>query len=61
LPSIQRGTDSFTEAVQITLVSPCEISAEPAAERTNPGSIVIGLVSAGALSKLREAGIGTGV
>ena len=33
-PRIQRGTSSATEAVQITLVSPTEISAEPSAVRT---------------------------
>ena len=33
-PSIQRGTESWTEAVQITRVSPCEYSAEPSAVRT---------------------------
>jgi hypothetical protein len=42
LPSIHRGTLSCTEAVQMTLVSPIEISAEPVAVRTNPGSIVVG-------------------
>jgi hypothetical protein len=41
-PSIQRGTLSWTDAVQITLVSPTEISAEPAAVRMKPGSIVVG-------------------
>ena len=40
LPAIQRGTDSCTDAVQITRVSPHEISAEPVAVRTKPGSIV---------------------
>jgi hypothetical protein len=33
-PAIQRGTDSCTEAVQITRVSPHEISALPVAGRT---------------------------
>ena len=46
----QRGTDSWTEAVQITRVSPAEISAEPVAVRTNPGSIVTGRRSPGARS-----------
>ena len=50
LPSIQRGTESLTEAVQITRVSPCEIRAEPSAVRTKPGSIVTGRRSAGARS-----------
>jgi hypothetical protein len=50
LPSIQRGTDSVTDAVQITRVSPCEISTEPSAVRTNPGSILIGRRSPGARS-----------
>jgi hypothetical protein len=49
-PSIHRGTESFTDAVQITRVSPWEIRAEPSAVRTNPGSIVIGRRSAGARS-----------
>ena len=49
-PSIQRGTESLTEAVQITLVAPIEISAEPSAVATNPGSIVTGRMSAGARS-----------
>jgi hypothetical protein len=48
LPSIQRGTLSCTEAVQITRVSPTEISAEPVAVRTNPGSIVVGRSSSAA-------------
>ncbi len=33
-PSIQRGTESLTDAVQITRVSPCEYRAEPSAVRT---------------------------
>ena len=41
-PAIQRGTDSWTDAVQITRVPPQEISAEPVAVRTKPGSIVVG-------------------
>jgi hypothetical protein len=49
-PCIQRGTVSLTEAVQITLVLPIEISAEPSALSTKPGSIVTGLMSAGARS-----------
>jgi hypothetical protein len=57
-PSIQRGTESVAEAVQITRVSPCSISAEPVAVRTKPGSIEVGLGSAGARSWLRPAGIG---
>jgi hypothetical protein len=36
--------------VQITRVRPSEISAEPAALETKPGSIVTGRMSAGALS-----------
>ncbi len=47
-PAIQRGTPSCTEAVQITRVSPIEISAEPVAVRTNPGSIDIGRRLSGA-------------
>ena len=46
-PFIQRGTSSAIEAVQITRVSPIEISAEPCAVRTKPGSIVTGRISAG--------------
>ena len=55
LPAIQRGTDSCTDAVQITRVSPHEISAEPVAVRTKPGSIVIGaqLVGRAAVAALR--------
>ncbi len=49
-PCIQRGTELLTEAVQITLVRPSEISAEPSAVSTNPGSIEIGRMSAGARS-----------
>ncbi len=40
--AIQRGTLSWTEAVQMTRVSPTEMSAEPVAVRTKPGSIVAG-------------------
>jgi hypothetical protein len=50
LPFIQRGTCSWIEAVQITRVRPIEISADPSALPTNPGSIVTGRMSAGALS-----------
>ena len=39
-PIIQRGTDSCTDAVQITRVPPQAISAEPVAVRTKPGWIV---------------------
>jgi hypothetical protein len=46
-PAIQRGTLFCTEAVQITRVSPIEISAEPVAVRTNPGSISVGRSSPG--------------
>ena len=49
-PSIQRGTESVTEAVQITLVSPCEIRADPSAVATKPGSIETGRRSEGARS-----------
>ena len=42
LPAIQRGTLSSTDAVQMTRVSPSEISAEPVALRTKPGSISTG-------------------
>jgi hypothetical protein len=48
LPTIQRGTLSSTEAVQMTRVSPAEISAEPVALRTKPGSISSGRSSCGA-------------
>ncbi len=50
LPAIQRGTLSCTEAVQITRVSPCEMSAEPAAGLTKCGWIVVGRRSCGARS-----------
>ena len=48
LPAIQRGTLSWTEAVQITRVSPAEMSAEPVAGRTKPGSMSTGRRSPGA-------------
>jgi hypothetical protein len=48
LPDSQRGTLSCAEAVQITRVSPIEMSADPVAVRTNPGSIVVGLRSSAA-------------
>jgi hypothetical protein len=41
-PINQRGTLSWTDAVQMTRVSPIEISAEPVAVLTNPGSIDTG-------------------
>jgi hypothetical protein len=41
-----------TEAVQITLVPPTEIKADPSALDTNPGSMVTGRISASDLSKL---------
>jgi hypothetical protein len=41
-PDIQRGTLSSADAVQITRVSPAEISAEPVAVRMKFGSISIG-------------------
>jgi hypothetical protein len=47
-PASQRGTLSCADAVQITLVSPAEISADPVAVRTNPGSIDTGRRSSGA-------------
>jgi hypothetical protein len=49
-PDSHRGTPSCTDAVQMTRVSPAEISADPVAVRTNPGSIVIGRNSSGARS-----------
>ena len=49
-PPIHFGTLSLTEAVQITLVLPIEISAEPSALATKPGSMSTGRMSAGALS-----------
>ena len=42
LPAIQRGTLSWTDAVQMTRVSPCVMSADPAAGLTKCGSIVVG-------------------
>ena len=36
---------TWAEAVQITRVSPIEISAEPVAVRTKPGSIVVGRIA----------------
>ena len=47
-PASQRGTLPWTEAVQMTRVSPAEISAEPVAVRTNPGSIDSGRSASGA-------------
>ena len=47
-PASHRGTLSWTEAVQITRVSPIEISAEPVAVRTKPGSIATGRSASGA-------------
>jgi hypothetical protein len=41
-PDIHRGTLSSTDAVQMTRVSPTDMSADPLAVRTNPGSIVVG-------------------
>src|SRR3954452_18545351 len=46
-PCIHFGTDSWTEAVQITRVSPHEMSAEPVAVRTKPGSMSTGRSSSG--------------
>ena len=54
LPISQRGTDSWADAVQITRVSPHEISAEPVAVRTKPGSIVVGRSASGARPPLRS-------
>jgi hypothetical protein len=48
-PTSQRGTLSWTDAVQITRVSPIEISAEPDAVRTNPVSIATGRNPSGGL------------
>ena len=47
-PASHRGTPACTEAVQITRVSPIEMSAEPVAVRTKPGSIAIGRSASGA-------------
>src|SRR5437764_8442956 len=47
-PFIQRGTSLTAEAVQITRVPPAEMSADPVAVRTKPGSIATGLSSAAA-------------
>ncbi len=41
-PAIQRGTLSCTDAVQMTRVSPCEISADPVAGLTKSRWIVVG-------------------
>ncbi len=49
-PCIHFGTFSWTEAVQMTRVSPQEISAEPVAVRTKPGSMVTGRSWSGARS-----------
>ena len=49
-PAIQRGTLSCTEAVQMTRVSPCVMSAEPVAGLTKCGSIVVGRRPSGARS-----------
>ena len=49
-PCIHLGTDSWTEAVQMTRVSPQEIRAEPVAVRTKPGSISTGRSWSGARS-----------
>jgi len=46
LPFSQRGTSSAIEAVQMTRVSPIEISADPSAVLTNPGSISTGRIAA---------------
>ena len=47
LPAIHLGTSSFTDAVQITRVPPAEISADPVAVLTKPGSIAISRSSSG--------------
>src|SRR3954452_7594372 len=47
LPASQRGTPSWAEAVQMTRVPPCAISAEPVALRMKPGSIATGRISSG--------------
>ena len=47
-PASHLGTDSSTEAVQITRVSPAEMSAEPVAVRTKPGSMPTGRRPSGA-------------
>jgi hypothetical protein len=54
-PAIQRGTDSWTEAVQITRVSPHEINTDPVAVGTKPGSIETGRSSPAARPPLRSA------
>jgi hypothetical protein len=41
-PISHLGTPFSIDAVQITFVSPTEISAEPVAGATKPGSIVVG-------------------
>ena len=56
LPAIQRGTDSWTEAVQMTRVSPQEISTEPVAVATKPGWIVTGRSSPAARPSRARAG-----
>jgi hypothetical protein len=47
-PTSQRGTLFWTDAVQMTRVSPIEMSADPVAVRMNPGSISVGLSWSGA-------------
>jgi hypothetical protein len=47
-PARNLGTDSSTEAVQMTRVSPAEMRAEPVAVRTKPGSICTGRSPSGA-------------
>ena len=53
-PAIQRGTDSSTDAVQITRVSPWVMSAEPVADGTKPGSMRVGRTPSGSRPYERE-------
>src|SRR3954451_8731110 len=60
LPAIQRGTDSCTDAVQITRVPPQLISAEPVAVLMNPGWIVTGRSWSAARPPLRSRAVISG-
>ncbi len=65
-PAIHFGTDSSTEAVQITRVPPIEMSAEPVAVRMKPGSIVerpqlVGAAAVAAVAAHAAALFGAGV
>ena len=55
-PAIQRGTDSCTDAVQITRVSPHAIRTEPVAVETKPGCMRHGPQVAGAAAVAARGG-----